>query len=110
MLLAISWQQSVSRAVSIVFSVSDPGILSGSECFSIQGIDRLNYNYRYLRLLRLSKMRHAHGRVMAVSLALLALLSMHSVESLALEFTAVSSAFLFESTNVRHPDYQHCYA
>ena len=110
MILAISWQQSVSRAVSIVFGVSDPGILSGSECSSILEIDHLNYHYHYHRLLRLSKMRHAHGMVTAVLLVVLSLLPVHSVENPVLGLATVSSAFLSGSTNVRHPDYQHCCA
>ena len=110
MILAISWRQSISRAVSIVFGVFDQGILSDSECFSIQGIDHFKYHYRYHRPLRLSKMRHAHGMVMAVLLVVLALLSVHSVENQVVESATESSVFLFESTNVRHPDYQHCCA
>ena len=93
MILAISWQQSVSRAASIVFGVFDPGILSGSECSSIQEIDHLNYHYRYHRLLRLSKMRHAHGMAMVVLLVVLALLSGNSIEDRVQELATVLSAF-----------------
>ena len=110
MILAISWQQSIFRAVSIVSDASDPDILSGSECFSIQGIDHLNCHYRCHHLLRLSKMRLAHGMGMAILLVVLELSSVYSVEYPVLDLSTVSSAFLFGSTNARHLDYQHCYA
>ena len=93
MILAISWQQSISRAVSIVFSVSDLDISSSSECFVIQGISHLNYHYRYHHLLRLSKMRHAHGMAMVVLLVVLALLSGNFVEDRVQELATVLSAF-----------------